>query len=74
MTNKEMKASKTSMLTLVLCLLYWVIGTFVFSEIHGSEQFGNVKNLYIVYCVVPQLIALISVLIYNLKIKYTNNE
>ena len=74
MTNKEIKASKISILTLVLCLLYWVISTFIFNRMFGSEQFGDVKNLYIVYCIVPQLVALISVLIYNLKIKYTNNE
>lgn len=74
MTNKEMKASKISILTLILCWLYWVISTFVFGKIYGSEQFGDVKNLYIVYCIVPQLIALVSVLIYNIKIKYTNNE
>jgi len=74
MTNKEIKASKISILTLVLCWLYWIISTFVFTRMFGSERFGDVKNLYIVYCIVPQLVALISVLIYNLKIKYTNNE
>jgi len=63
MTNKEIKASKISILTLVLCLLYWIISTFVFGEMFGSEQFGDIKNLYIVYCIIPQLVALVSVLI-----------